>query len=167
MHEELIQLLATATRITCARMTGPHRAALQASLDQACAVPAGLCWERKAAAHAEFLNALADTADDPQVARVLTHSAGLAYDLLIAAGRAADGIVINSRRRMLAHLRAGDADEAAYEMEKHLRVLLFMGRLAALPDRPVQRAAATRPGQARPLAKVAAPTAAGQAVLRG
>ena len=38
-------------------------------------------------------------------------------------------------RPMLVHLRAGDPDEAAFEMEKHLRVLRFMRRLAASPDR--------------------------------
>jgi DNA-binding GntR family transcriptional regulator len=33
-------------------------------------------------------------------------------------------------RMMLAHLRAGDGDAAALEMERHLRSLLYMGRLA-------------------------------------
>ncbi len=66
---------------------------------------------------------------------MLNFGAAYVYDLMIGAGRAADGIVVNSRRRMLVHLRAGDPDEAAFEMEKHLRVLRFMRRLAASPDR--------------------------------
>ena len=61
---------------------------------------------------------------------MLNHGAGYAYDLMIGAGRGADGIVTNSRTRMLACLRAGDADEAALEMEKHFRILHFMVRLA-------------------------------------
>lgn len=133
MQEELIETLATAARIACARIPGPRLADLQACLDRACAVPAEFGWERKAAAHAEFLNAMADAAADPRLAPVLSHGAGLAYELMLTASRAADGIVINSRKRMLAHLRAGDADTAAVEMETHLRTLHFMCRLATLP----------------------------------
>jgi len=51
-------------------------------------------------------------------------------DLMIAAGRAADFIVINSRKRVLASLRAGDANEASVKMEEHLRLLGFIWRLA-------------------------------------
>jgi DNA-binding GntR family transcriptional regulator len=47
-----------------------------------------------------------------------------------AFGRAADGMTVSSRRRLLAHLRAGDGDAAALEMERHLRSLLYMRRLA-------------------------------------
>lgn len=131
MHEELIQLLATASRIACTEITSVRQATLRASLDQACSVPAELGWERKVAAHAAFFNALADAADDPRLARLLSQGTGFAYDLMITAGRAADGIVINSRKRMLACLRAGDADQAAREVEKHLRTLHLMGRLTA------------------------------------
>jgi DNA-binding FadR family transcriptional regulator len=133
-NEELIQLMATATRIACATITSAGQAALQASLDQARATPVEFGWERKAAAHAGFFNALADAAPDSCAAPVLNFGAGYVYDLMISSGRAADGIVVNSRRRMLAHLRAGDHEEAAYEMEKHLRVLRFMRRLAARPS---------------------------------
>ena len=61
-----------------------------------------------------------------------THNlgAGLAYDLMMAVGRAADGMAANSRKRMLAHQRAGDADAAALAMGKHLGVLSFMCRRA-------------------------------------
>ena len=96
MNEELIQALAMAARIACAAVTSPGRAALQASLDQACGIPAGFGWERKAAAHAEFFTALADAADDPREAAVLNRGAGLAYNLMIGAGGAANGIVISS-----------------------------------------------------------------------
>lgn len=130
MHEELIQLLATAVSIVGARIHGPCLSDLRASLDQACAVPVECGWERKAAAHAEFFNALADAAAHPRLTPVFGQGAGFAYDLMITAGRAADGIVINSRKRVLAALRAGDVDAAALEMEQHFRTLHFMGRLA-------------------------------------
>jgi GntR family transcriptional regulator, transcriptional repressor for pyruvate dehydrogenase complex len=139
MHEELIEVMAAATRTACTGLTGLRLAVLQASLDQACAIPAAFGWDLKAAAHAEFINALADVAADLRLAPVLSSGAGLAYDLMINVGRAADGIVIGSRKLMLAHLLAGNADAAALEMESHLRVLHFMDRLAAPP---AQRATA-------------------------
>lgn len=49
---------------------------------------------------------------------------------MIAAGRAADGMITSSRQRLLAHLSGGDPEGAALEMEKHLRGLHCMGRLA-------------------------------------
>jgi DNA-binding FadR family transcriptional regulator len=42
----------------------------------------------------------------------------------------ADGIILNSRRRLLSCLSAGDADGAAREMERHLSGLCFMSRVA-------------------------------------
>jgi DNA-binding GntR family transcriptional regulator len=133
MHEQLIQQLATATQDACARILSARIADLRASLEQACAVPPEFGWERKVAAHADFFNALADAAADPRLAPLFGQGAGFAYDLMITVGRAADGIVVNSRRRMLAHLRAGDADAAALEMERHLRTLQFMVRLSIPP----------------------------------
>jgi hypothetical protein len=49
---------------------------------------------------------------------------------MLAVGRAADGMIVNSRRRLLAHLRDGDGGGAALEMERHLRGLFYMWRLA-------------------------------------
>ena len=133
--EEVIRVLALATRIACSAVTSPGRVALQASLDQACSLPPGFGWERKAAAHAEFFTALADAAKNPSAAPMLNHGAGFAYDLMIGAGRAADGMIISSRRRMLIHLRAGYPERAARELEKHLQVLAFMNRVATSPSR--------------------------------
>src|SRR5436309_7279448 len=80
----------------------------------------GLPVARKAAAHAEIFNVLADAAGDPFAGSVLNSGVGLAYDMMIAAGRAADGMIASSRERFLAHLRAAELEEAALEMEKHL-----------------------------------------------
>lgn len=134
MNEELIQVLSFAVRIACRAVTSSGRTALQASVDQASSIPPGFDWERKAAAHAEFFTALADAADYSCAAPMLNHGAGFAYDLMIGAGRAADGMVISSRRRMLIHLRAGHPDQAAREIEKHLQTLCSMNRLAASPS---------------------------------
>ncbi|HUN35649.1 MAG TPA: FCD domain-containing protein [Trebonia sp.] len=129
MNDQLIYALGSATRAACATIEQPGHHALQASVDLACAIPDGSGWECRAAAHAGFFAALADACQDSRATPVLHDGVELAYQLMVGAGRTADGIVINSRRRILASLRSGKAEDAAREMERHLRVLRFMGRL--------------------------------------
>lgn len=130
-----VELLAGAARAACARITSaqlaePHVRALRGSIEQACRTPASFGWERKAAAHAEIFNVLADMAANPVTGAVLSSGAGLVYELMITAGRAADGMTASSRERFLACLRTAEWEAASLEMEKHLRVLHYMWRLA-------------------------------------
>ena len=122
----MIQAQAMAARIACARMTILHLTELHDSVERACRLAARSQWDRKAAAHAEFFRLLADVADDPLLA------GGGAYmrEVMLAVGRGADGMIVSSRRRLLAHLRVGDGEGAALETERHLRGLLYMWRLA-------------------------------------
>ena len=39
----------------------------------------------------------------------------------------ADGMIVSSRRRLLAHMRAGDSEGAALEMKGHLRACCICG----------------------------------------
>lgn len=131
MDEELIRWCAAATRAACSRMTAQHLQAVRDSVGQAGCLPARLAWERKATAHAQLINLLADMiADRPVPARVLAEVVGAVHDLMIGVGPAADGIVLSSRSRLLDLLRDGDADGAAAEMEQHLRRLHFMWRVS-------------------------------------
>jgi DNA-binding GntR family transcriptional regulator len=130
MEEGMIQAQAMAARIACARMTMLHLIELHASVERACGLAARSQWDRKAAAHAEIFRLLADVVDDPLLVPLLTGGAGYMRELMLAVGRAADGMIVSSRRRLLVRLRAGDGDGAALEMERHLRVLLYMWRLA-------------------------------------
>jgi DNA-binding GntR family transcriptional regulator len=129
MEEGMIQAQAMAARIACARMTMLHLTELHDSVERACGLAARSQWDRKAAAHAEVYSLLVDVVDDPLLAPLLTEGAGYMQELMLAVGRAADGMIVSSRRRLLAHLCAGDGEGAALEMERHLRVLLFMWRL--------------------------------------
>ena len=126
----MIQAQAMAARIACARMTIPHLTELHDSVERACCLAARSQWDRKAAAHAEIFSLLADVVDDPLLAPLLTGGAGYVRELMLAVGRAADGMIVSSRWRLLAHMRAGDGEGAALEMEGHLRTLLYMWRLA-------------------------------------
>lgn len=129
MYNQLIQAQADAAEIAFGRMSPSRLEALHERFEEACRLPAEAGWDRKAAAHAAFLRVLAEAADDPAVVMELVSGAGLAYDLMVTAGRTADRIVIHSRRRVLESLRAGDAAAAALELGEHLRILHVMCRL--------------------------------------
>jgi hypothetical protein len=60
---------------------------------------------------------------------VLTEAVGALYDLIVAVGPPADGMIESSRRRLLALISAGDAEGAVAEMEHHLRGLRLMAHL--------------------------------------
>ncbi len=62
---------------------------------------------------------------------------------MLEVGRAADGMIVSSRWRLLAYMRAGDGEGAALEMEKRLRVLLYMWRLALLGSKATTSEAVT------------------------
>jgi DNA-binding FadR family transcriptional regulator len=131
MDDELIRWCVLATRAASSRMTEQHLQVLQDSVGQARCLPARFAWDRKATAHAEVFNLLADVITDrPVPAVVLNQVIGAVHDLIVTVGPAADGIILSSRRRLLDLIRAGDADGAATEMEQHLRRLHFMWRLA-------------------------------------
>jgi DNA-binding GntR family transcriptional regulator len=135
MDDRLIQVQATAIRASCARLSAPQLQALRQSVARACQLPRS-GWDVKAAAHAEIFALLAGTADDPGLVHVLTSGAGLAQRLMVTVGPAISGMTASSRQRFLMCLGAGDPEGAAREMESHLRVLSFMGRVVASRIRP-------------------------------
>jgi DNA-binding FadR family transcriptional regulator len=112
-------------RVACERMTAPALKALCNSVELASGLPARPGWERKAAAHADIFRLLASVAGGQAAAsqRAWTR---LIRDLMLTVGPVANGMISSSRQRLLAHLRAGDADGAALEMENHLKVLHHM-----------------------------------------
>jgi DNA-binding GntR family transcriptional regulator len=133
MEDELVRVCTVAVRAACRRMTPPYLKALHDSVEQACCLPRGVDWDRKVTAHAEIINLLAEAAGDQAVTVLVRDVPGQLYDLMIAVGPAASGIIAASRHRLLALLRAGDGDGAARELERHLGGLLWMRRVARRP----------------------------------
>jgi len=129
-NDTQIQVLAMAVRDVCGQPTTAQLAEMRRSVEQACLMPRHIGWDRRSAAHAEIFLMLADTADHPVLARMLSSGVGFTHHLMIAAGPAAGMMTGNSSKRLLALLAAGDAEGAAHETERHLRVLRLMGRLA-------------------------------------
>src|ERR1700742_4462860 len=136
LDDELIRVGALVAYAACRQMTPQYLQALHDSVEQACCLPSRFDWDRKAASHAEIVNLLADATGDPALAVLVRDVPGQLHDLMVAAGPAASGIVAGSRRRLVALLRAGDADGAAREMEHHLGGLLWMGRVCRYPPPP-------------------------------
>jgi WhiB family transcriptional regulator, redox-sensing transcriptional regulator len=123
-----IQAAAACIRMACEQMTAPPLEMLRDSVECAASLPARSGWESKAAAHAEIFRLLAEIIGEP-VAGNPGDGAGFIRELMRAVGPGANGMVIGSRRRLLEHLCAGDADAAEHEMKTHLRALHFMWRL--------------------------------------
>jgi hypothetical protein len=133
--DEMVSLLSAATHVACQQLTPPYLDALHASVERASCLPARPDWERKAAAHAELFTMLGAVTGDRELTRLVSSATGRLQDLVTTVGPVADGIILGSRRRLLRELRACDADGAAREVERHLRGLQFMGRLACAADR--------------------------------
>lgn len=123
-------MVAVTAQKACHQMTSFHLAALADGVARAESLPAKPFWDRKAVAHAAVIGMLGDATGDPVLVKLAGLAAGWTYDLAVAAGPAADGIILGSRRRLLGHLRAGDGEAAAMEIEKHLLVLSMMERLS-------------------------------------
>jgi hypothetical protein len=138
--EEFIRVQATAARIACEHMTALALEMLHDSVDRASRLPTRPGWEYKAAAHAEIYRLLGDIAGDRAPGSPGGWAGGI-HDLICTVGPVTNGMIISSRRRLLAHLCAGDADAAEREMETHLRVLHHMWRLAI----PVAAGGSARP----------------------
>lgn len=126
MDDELIRVAGLVTRVACQRMTQHCLKALSDSVDQVCCLSARFTWDRKAMAHAEFVNMLADSAADPLLLLLARNVPGHVYDLMVTVGPAAEGIIASSRHRLLRLIRARDAVGAGREMEQHLRVLSWI-----------------------------------------
>ena len=126
MDDELIRVAGLATRVACQRMTLYYLNAMSDSIEQVCLLPAAFAWDRKATAHAEIVNLLADAAADPVLALLVRNVPGHLYDLMVTVGPAADDIIASSRRRLLALIRARDADGAGREMERHVEGLSWI-----------------------------------------
>lgn len=130
MSEDLIEAQAGAVRLACERMAPGHLRELRDTVDNRLSAARACGWDRKATGYAETFRMLADTLiSDAGTSRMLSDNARLVYELMIAAGPGIDRLAASSERRLLARLRAGDAEGASLELENYLRLLHFMWRL--------------------------------------
>ena len=139
-RDALVLIQSAVVRAACEQRTERDLATLRASVDQAANVPDGDGWERRAAAHVEFHNLLADATGNPVLAILVRSMTDTLRDIVVAVGPSADEVIASSRGRLLRHLQARDAESAAGEMEEHLSRLDDMrftdGGVAAVTGAP-------------------------------
>lgn len=123
---ELVETQIRVARNACHRMTATELRALSDSVEEASRMPAQLGWARKAAAYAGTFRLLAEMTGD----RAPDAATGLVRDLMTAVGPGANGMIVSAHRRLLGHLRTGNADHAARELANHLSALHYMWRLS-------------------------------------
>jgi GntR family transcriptional regulator, transcriptional repressor for pyruvate dehydrogenase complex len=119
----LLLLQSLLVRIASARRTQHDLQALQHSVTKACRLSSSTAWDRRAAAHADFHRLVAEATGAPEFALLARLVSGSMQLLIEAAGPSAEDLIVASRRRLLSHLEAGDADRAAQEMADHLTQL--------------------------------------------
>jgi hypothetical protein len=148
-RDALVLIQSAVVRAACEQRTEQDLASLRASVEQAASVPPGDGWERRAAAHVEFHNLLADATGNPVLAILVRSMTDTLRDIMVAVGPTADEVIVSSRGRLLRLLQDRDAESAAGEMEEHLGRLDDMrltdggaAGAAAVPD------AGTLPGGA-------------------
>lgn len=112
-------------RAACERMTPECLQALEDNVKEAAKLAHVGDWERKALVHVEFYNLLADATRNPVTAVLVRSLSELLREMVLTLGPSTeeDDIILRSRRRLLGHLRKGDADKAAQESERHLKRL--------------------------------------------
>ena len=130
----LMLVQSTFARAACEHGTPQDLYVMRASVDRACALPAGAGWERKAAAHAEFHYLLAEATGAAGYALLARSMGGSLREIITLAGPVAERLIIASRRRMLLHLGSRDADGAALEMEDHMARLFQHVLVARVPQ---------------------------------
>jgi len=123
---ELIEGHVTLARNACDRMTAAALRTLSDGVEEASRMPSQPGWARKAAAYAGTFRLLAEATGD----RAPDRTAGLVRDLMTAVGPGANGMIVSAHRRLLAHLRTGNADHAARELANHLSALHYMWRIS-------------------------------------
>jgi WhiB family redox-sensing transcriptional regulator len=128
---ELVEGQARAARSACDRMTAAALQSLSDSVEEASRMPSQLGWARKAAAYAGTFHLLAEITGE----RAPDGTVAIVRDLMTAVGPGANGMIVSAHRRLLAHLRTGNADHAARELANHLSALHYMSRLSGAAPR--------------------------------
>jgi WhiB family transcriptional regulator, redox-sensing transcriptional regulator len=138
---ELIEGQVRLARNACDRMTSAALRALSDSVEEASRMPSQPGWARKATAYARTFRLLAEATGD----RAPGGTAGLVRDLMTAVGPGANGMIVSAHRRLLEHLRTGNADHAARELANHLSALHYMWRISRSKHINAELAGASSP----------------------
>jgi GntR family transcriptional repressor for pyruvate dehydrogenase complex len=123
LTEARVWIEATAVRVACERMTDAELAELEANVNAAEKAEKDGDFERRAELHLDFHSLLGKATKNPILSITVDGIMEITRQFVKSIGPQVNRYVLPSRRRLLAHLRARDADSAVMEMQKHLERL--------------------------------------------
>lgn len=133
LTEARIWLEEIIVRETCRRASEQDLARLEANIERAAAANAAGDFEARAQLHFEFHRLLAQMTGNPVMIVVMNGVVDILAHFVRQLGQQENAYVLPSRRRLLRHLRARDAEAAVREMTSHLKRLqrAYLSRLKA------------------------------------
>jgi DNA-binding FadR family transcriptional regulator len=123
LTEARIWLSAIVVRVACERMTEEDLLALEANVEAAARAQKSGNFEERARLHREFHNILAAATRNPIIQITMEAVMEVMRKFIERIGPSENAYTLPSRRRLLKHLRARDADAAVAEMSKFLERL--------------------------------------------
>ena len=123
LTEARIWLSAIVVRVACARLTDEDLVALEANVEAAVRAQKAGDFAQRAALHSQFHTILAAATRNPIIQITMEAVMEVMRKFIERIGPSENAYTVPSRRRLLKHLRARDADAAVAEMTKFLERL--------------------------------------------
>lgn len=121
----------TVVRVACERAKAEDLDALEANIEASAQAHAEGDLARRTAVNLEFHSLLGKATHNTLMAIMMDGIMAITREFFARLGRQADPDVLPSRRKLLRHMRKGEADLAAEEMTRHLTRIhrLYLSRL--------------------------------------
>ena len=123
LTEARVWLSEVVVRVACERLTEEDLAALEENIALATKADKAGNFQQRADLHREFHNLLAAATRNPIITITMEGVMEVMREFVKTIGPSDNGYTLPSRRRLLKHLRARDADAAVAEMNKFLERL--------------------------------------------
>lgn len=149
LTEARVWIEAIVVRVACERATDEDIAALEQNVAVAAAATKSGDYETRAQTNLQFHSLLGKATHNPVLSIVVDGIMEITAQFVAAAGPQNNPYVMPSRRRLMALLKAGDADGAEAEMTRHLK-RLHRAYLSKLDDAKKVEAAKRQPVPAAP-----------------
>lgn len=108
-------------RVACTRADDEMLDRLDANVEEASRLSDARDWERKAAVNVHFHTLLTEATGNPVLVAMMKGLMDVMLRIVLSVGPTEGDVVLRSRRTLMKHLRARDADAAVDEMYRHLQ----------------------------------------------
>jgi GntR family transcriptional repressor for pyruvate dehydrogenase complex len=121
--EARVMIESMVVRVACERATAEDLDLLEKNVDEAARLTEAEDWMQKALVNEEFHQLLAAATQNPVLITVVGTLSKLTHDVMLAVGPMENDFMVRSRRTLLRHLKARDADRAEAELVRNLKRL--------------------------------------------